>query len=64
MAGQRPRLTVSSPSSVLRPSGSQMRKERGPLIVGSTPHNMLNPRRWIAPRGAAARSKGLEPPTF
>ena len=23
-----------------------------------------NPRRWIAPRGAAARSKGLEPPTF
>lgn len=25
---------------------------------------MQNPRRWIAPRGAAARSKGLEPPTF
>lgn len=23
-----------------------------------------NPRRWIAPMGAAARSKGLEPPTF
>ena len=23
-----------------------------------------NPHRWIAPRGAAARSKGLEPPTF
>ena len=23
-----------------------------------------SPRRWIAPRGAAARSKGLEPPTF
>ena len=25
---------------------------------------MQNPRRWITPRGAAARSKGLEPPTF
>ena len=25
---------------------------------------MQNPRRWIAPRGAAARSKGLEPPPF
>ncbi len=25
---------------------------------------MQNPRRWIAPMGAAARSKGLEPPTF
>ena len=23
-----------------------------------------NPDRWIAPSGAAARSKGLEPPTF
>ena len=23
-----------------------------------------NPHRWIAPRGAAARPKGLEPPTF
>ena len=25
---------------------------------------MQNPHRWIAPRGAAARPKGLEPPTF
>ena len=25
---------------------------------------MQNPRRWIAPRGAAARPEGLEPPTF
>ena len=23
-----------------------------------------NPHRWIAPRGAAARPEGLEPPTF
>lgn len=25
---------------------------------------MQNPHRWIAPRGAAARPEGLEPPTF
>jgi hypothetical protein len=28
------------------------------------PAEMQNPRRWIAPTGAAARPKGLEPPTF
>lgn len=34
------------------------------LIAGDIAQEMQNPRRWIAPRGAAARSKGLEPPTF
>ncbi len=34
------------------------------LISGDIAQKMQNPRRWIAPRGAAARSKGLEPPTF
>lgn len=29
-----------------------------------TEPDMQNPHRWIAPRGAAARPKGLEPPTF
>ncbi|WP_165217265.1 helix-turn-helix transcriptional regulator [Schaalia sp. ZJ1691] len=33
------------------------------LIDGFIP-DMQNPARWIAPSGAAARSKGLEPPTF
>ena len=34
------------------------------LISGDIAQETQNPRRWIAPRGAAARSKGLEPPTF
>ena len=29
-----------------------------------TEPEMQNPHRWIAPRGAAARPEGLEPPTF
>lgn len=34
------------------------------LITGDIAQETQNPRRWVAPRGAAARSKGLEPPTF
>ena len=39
-------------------------------VLGTTVADLVtepdkqNPLRWIAPRGAAARSKGLEPPTF
>ena len=33
-------------------------------LVTNHSAEMQNPRRWIAPMGAAARSKGLEPPTF
>ncbi|WP_083940869.1 helix-turn-helix domain-containing protein [Schaalia vaccimaxillae] len=33
------------------------------LIDGFIPDTQ-NPTRWITPSGAAARSKGLEPPTF
>lgn len=33
-------------------------------LVTDLANKTQNPRRWIAPRGAAARSKGLEPPTF
>lgn len=28
------------------------------------PADMQNPARWITPNGAAARPRGLEPPTF
>ena len=39
-------------------------------VLGTSVANLVteadtqNPHRWIAPRGAAARPKGLEPPTF
>ncbi len=33
------------------------------LVDGFMPDTQ-NPTRWIAPSGAAARSKGLEPPTY
>jgi hypothetical protein len=32
--------------------------------IVTDPAEMQNPRQWITPTGAAARPKGLEPPTF
>lgn len=37
---------------------------RDPWMVTPPSQIKQNPDRWIAPSGAAARSKGLEPPTF
>ena len=51
-----------------RPCVTWMGAPRADEHEKSTPEGVLvemqNPHRWIAPRGAAARPEGLEPPTF
>ena len=55
-------VSAQAGTDLLRPSQSRNGHEKA--LPKECLVEMQNPHRWIAPRGAAARPEGLEPPTF